>query len=101
MRWLWFLIERACLRPCDLDFTCGSSIGLLPALRRSGQILFQPSAVTGAGFLALVLLISPSLAMACLAGLLGATLCAWRFERETVAYLQGAGGFNGALVGLA
>ena len=54
----------------------GSSVSPLPVvlLRGSGQILFQPSAVTGALFLLLVLWQAPWAAATCLAGLVGATL---------------------------
>lgn len=81
----------------------GSSVSPLPVvlLRGSGQILFQPSAVTGALFLLLVLWQAPWAAATCLAGLVGATLTARRLEASGAAYLEGAGGFNGALFGLA
>jgi urea transporter len=74
---------------------------LRAGLRGSGQILFQPSAATGAAFLLLVLVHSPAAAALCVAGILGATLCASQLERNSTAYLEGAGGFNGALLGLA
>jgi urea transporter len=74
---------------------------LLPVLRGFGQILFQPSARTGAVLLLLILSQSPQALAMCLAGLLGATLCAFVLEREGNAYAEGAGGFNGALLGLA
>jgi urea transporter len=68
-------------------------------LRGSGQILFQPSALTGAAFLLLVLWQSPPAAGACIAGLFGATLSAMLLERSSAAYADGSGGFNGALLG--
>jgi urea transporter len=76
-------------------------VHLRAGLRGSGQILFQPSSATGVAFLLLVLAASPAAAALCVAGILGATLCASRLERNTEAYLEGAGGFNGALLGLA
>lgn len=81
----------------------GSPASALPVvlLRGSGQILFQPSAVTGVIFLALILWQAPWAAAVCLAGLVGATLTARRLEAGSAAYLEGAGGFNGALFGLA
>lgn len=73
----------------------------LPFLRGCGQMLFQPSAVTGSVFLLLIASQSlPALGL-CLAGALGATLCAYRLERSRRAYYRGLGGFNGALLGLA
>lgn len=83
--------------------TSGESEVSLPIalLRGSGQILFQPSALTGAVFLLSVLWQSPLAAGACLSGLLGATLSARLLERSSAAYADGAGGFNGALLGLA
>jgi urea transporter len=68
-------------------------------LRGSGQILFQPSALTGAAFLLLVRWQSPPAAGACIAGLFGATLSAMLLERSSAAYADGSGGFNGALLG--
>ncbi len=81
----------------------GSRVPPFPValLRGSGQILFQPSAVTGGIFLVLVLWQAPWAAASCMAGLLGATLTARRLEASSPAYLEGAGGFNGALFGLA
>ncbi|MGA1018587.1 MAG: urea transporter, partial [Phycisphaerales bacterium] len=76
-------------------------VHLRAGLRGSGQILFQPSSATGVAFLLLVLAASPAAAALCVAGILGATLCASRLERNTEAYFEGAGGFNGALLGLA
>ncbi|MFZ9966125.1 MAG: urea transporter [Steroidobacteraceae bacterium] len=73
----------------------------LALLRGSGQILFQPSAVTGAVFLLLVFSQSPLAMGLCLAGLVGSTACSAILERNTTAYFEGAGGFNGALLGLA
>lgn len=73
----------------------------LPALRGAGQILFQPSALTGAGFLLLVLAQSPYALALCVAGLTGATLCAAVLEPTGEAFTDGVGGFNGALLGLA
>lgn len=74
---------------------------LLPLLRGCGQMLFQPSARTGTMFLALILSQSTSAFVMCLAGVLGATLCAGLLERPGTAYAEGEGGFNGGLLGLA
>ena len=74
---------------------------LLPVLRGCGQMLFQPSALTGAAFLALIVSQSPAALAMCLAGVLGATLCAYVLEHPDQAYFRGEGGFNGGLLGLA
>jgi len=74
---------------------------VLPLLRGCGQMLFQPSARTGTLFLVLVLWQSPASFLMCLAGVLGATLCARGLEYPGAAYQEGEGGFNGGLLGLA
>ncbi len=74
---------------------------LLPALRGSGQILFQPSALTGSLFLLLVLSQSVWGLGLCVSGLVGATLSARALEPGSQAFRDGVGGFNGALAGLA
>lgn len=74
---------------------------LVPLLRGCGQMLFQPSARTGVMFLVLILSQSTSSFLACLAGVLGATLCAAVLERPGTPYAEGEGGFNGGLLGLA
>lgn len=74
---------------------------LLPVLRGCGQMLFQPSARTGGMFLALILSQSTGALFMCLAGVLGATLCARATEHPKQVYFEGEGGFNGGLLGLA
>lgn len=74
---------------------------LNPLLRGSGQMLFQPSAVTGGVFLLLILLQSSASFFVCLAGILGSTLCAYALEHPHEDYYEGLGGFNGGLLGLA
>jgi len=74
---------------------------LRPFLRGCGQMLFQPSARTGTGFLLLILSQSTGAFFMCLAGVLGATLCAYAREHPGRAYFEGEGGFNGGLLGLA
>jgi len=73
----------------------------LPLLRGCGQMLFQPSALTGGVFLALILTQSAAAFSMCLAGALGATLCAFFVEYPRRVYFDGLGGFNGGLLGLA
>lgn len=74
---------------------------VLPLLRGGGQMLFQPSARTGLLFLILIGSQSGASLLACLAGLLGASLCAYALEHPDRDYFDGAGGFNGGLLGLA
>lgn len=74
---------------------------VLPFLRGCGQMLFQPSARTGSVFLALILSQSTASFLLCLAGVLGASLCAYVLEGPGAAYTEGEGGFNGGLLGLA
>jgi len=74
---------------------------VLPLLRGCGQMLFQPSARTGAVFLLVILWQSSFAFFMCTAGVLGATLCARRLEYPDVPYQEGEGGFNGGLLGLA
>lgn len=74
---------------------------LLPLLRGSGQMLFQPSALTGSAFLLLILSQSGEALVMCLAGLSGSTACACLLEHPGKKYFQGEGGFNGGLLGLA
>lgn len=78
-----------------------SRILVLPLLRGCGQMLFQPSVLTGGAFLLLILSQSVSAAGMCLAGVLGSTLCAFRLEHPCRSYYEGLGGFNGGLLGLA
>jgi len=72
-----------------------------PLLRGCGQMLFQPSALTGAVFLVLIFSQSAAALALCLAGVLGATLCAYVLEHPRLEYFRGEGGFNGGLFGLA
>lgn len=74
---------------------------ILPALRGCGQMLFQPSARTGSVFLVLILSQSTASFLACLAGILGATLCSLKLEHPRPSHAEGEGGFNGGLLGLA
>lgn len=77
-------------------------LSLLQAiLRGAGQILFQPSALTGAALLLLVLCGSPQAFILCLAGLTGATACGYWLAPASAATRDGVEGFNGALFGLA
>lgn len=64
-------------------------------------MLFQPSAVTGGGFLILVGSQSPGALLMCLTGAVASTLCAYMLEYPDRAYFDGEGGFNGGLLGLA
>lgn len=73
---------------------------LLPLLRGCGQMLFQPSARTGAVFLVLILSQSAGAFLMCLAGAAGATACGYLMERPGARYLEGESGFNGGLLGL-
>ena len=70
-------------------------------LRGCGQMLFQPSALTGGAFLLLILSQSTASFVMCVAGALGSTLCAYALEHPDEEYFQGLGGFNGGLLGLA
>lgn len=74
---------------------------LTPLLRGCGQMLFQPSAITGGVFLLLIFTQSAASLTMCLAGVLGSTLCAYSLEHPGEEYYQGLGGFNGGLLGLA
>lgn len=64
-------------------------------------MLFQPSARTGGVFMVLILWQSTYSFFMCLAGVLGATLCAYAMEHPGKRYFEGEGGFNGGLLGLA
>lgn len=74
---------------------------VLPLLRGCGQMLFQPSARTGGIFLLLIASQSLASFAMCLVGVVGATLSAYRLEHPDKAYVEGLGGFNGGLLGLA
>lgn len=81
--------------------TAAARTFVLPLLRGCGQMLFQPSALTGSMFLLLILGRSAEAFALCLAGVFGSTLCACAIERPHRDYFEGLGGFNGGLLGLA
>lgn len=83
------------------DLTPLVRVSALPLLRGCGQMLFQPSALTGGVFLLLIFSRSPAGLAMCLAGVAGSMLCAYVLEHPNRAYFEGLGGFNGGLLGLA